>query len=72
MFLTNLAKGQLSICNLAVALSSLEYIGSGYIINRSSFICGLYIGMLLPYMHVKKFEHMPYFWHLSCIFVAGA
>ena len=49
------------------------YSTPGDMVDASKFICGIYIGILSPLMHIEQFEYMEYVtfqrhicgWHIS-------
>ena len=42
-------------CHCPALLSS-AYSAPGHLVNASEFICGIYIGIFTPLMHIEEFE----------------
>ena len=73
--LTDLARWPTQSMQLTIASSSLAslsvYSTSGHMGDAIEFICGIYIAILPPLMHIKWFRHMVFMWHLNGIIVTG-
>ena len=45
------------------------YSTPGHMLEVIEFMCGIFIGLLLPLIYVKKFAHVVHIWNLKGMFV---